>query len=79
MPVTMMDMKLVFADKLFSDQLMVGDLIQVDGEIIEVISITCDKTGDNYTVETKDEFGDTESHVFNYMDFIPLYVFIDEE
>ena len=79
MPVTMIDMKLVFADKLFSDQLMVGDLIQVDDEIVEVISITCDKTGDNYTVETKDEFGDTESRVFNYMDFIPLYVFIDEE
>ena len=75
----MIDMKLVFADKLFSDQLMVGDLIQVDDEIVEVISITCDKTGDNYTVETKDEFGDTESRVFNYMDFIPLYVFIDEE
>ena len=72
-------MKLVFADKLFPDQLMVGDLIQVDGEIIEVLSITCDKTGDNYNVETKDEFGDTGSHVFNYMDFIPLYVFIDEE
>ena len=75
----MIDMKLVFADKLFSDQLMVGDLIQVDDEIVEVISITCDKTGDNYTVETKDEFGDTESRVFNYMDFITLYVFIDEE
>ena len=77
MNATMSDMELVFADELKPDQLMIGDLIKVNNDILEVIFIESDSTGDNYDVQVKNEFDELEIIQFAYTDSIPLYVFID--
>jgi hypothetical protein len=79
MPATMNLMELIHADNLMPDQLMIGDLIKVDEDIVEVIFIESDSTGDNYDVQTKNEFDETEFIQYAYTDLIPLYVFIEEE
>lgn len=79
MPATMNLMELIHADNLMPDQLMIGDLIKVNEDIVEVIFIESDSTGDNYDVQTKNEFDETEFIQYSYTDLIPLYVFIEEE
>ncbi len=76
---TMIDMELVFADNLTPDQLMIGDLIKIGDDILEVKFIESDSTGDNYDIQTENEFGETEFTQYSYTDLIPLYVFIQEE
>ena len=73
----MSDMELIEADTLTPDQLMIGDLIKVNDDILEVTFIESDSTGDNYDVQTKNEFDELEIIQFAYTDSIPLYVFID--
>ena len=79
MSATIKTMELIHADNLMPDQLMIGDLIKVDDDIVEVIFIESDSTGDNYDVQTKNEFDETEFIQYAYTDLIPLYVFIEEE
>jgi hypothetical protein len=76
---TMETMELIHADNLEPAQLMIGDLIKIDNDIVEVIFIECDSTGDNYDIQTENEFGETEFTQYSYTDLIPLYVFIQEE
>ena len=75
----MISMELIHADNLTPDQLMLGDLIKIDNDIVEVVFIESDSTGDNYDIQTENEFGETEITQYSYTDSIPLYVFIDEE
>ena len=75
---TMIAMDLIHADDLTPDQLMVGDLIRIENDIVEVVSIYTDGTGDNYEVETQNEFGEKEIVEFIYTATIPFYVFIEE-
>jgi hypothetical protein len=75
----MISMELLHADNLTPDQLMLGDLIKINEDIVEVIFIESDSTGDNYDIQTENEFGEKEVTQFAYTDLIPLYVFIDEE
>jgi hypothetical protein len=77
MTATMSDMELIEADTLTPDQLMIGDLIKVNNDILEVTFIESDSTGDNYDIQTKNEFDELEIIQFAYTDSIPLYVFID--
>jgi hypothetical protein len=74
---TMIAMDLIQADMLTPDQLMIGDLIKIGEDIVEVVFIESDSTGDNYDVQTKNEFDELEIIQFAYTDSIPLYVFID--
>lgn len=76
---TMISMELIHADNLTPDQLMIGDLIKIDNDIVEVIFIESDSTGDNYDIQTQNEFGELDITQHAYTDSIPLYVFIDEE
>jgi len=76
---TMVNMKLIHADDLTPDQVMLGDLIRVNDDIVEVLFIESDSTGDNYDIQTQNEFGEKEVSQYAYTDLIPLYVFIDEE
>ena len=76
---TMIAMDLIHADNLTPDQVMLGDLIKVDSDIVEVIFIESDSTGDNYDIQTENEFGEREVTQYSYTDLIPLYVFIDED
>ena len=75
----MTEMKLIHADNLQPDQLMLGDLIKIGDDIVEILFIKSDSSGDNYDVETENEFGEKEITQYGYTDLIPLYVFIDEE
>jgi hypothetical protein len=76
---TMSEMKLIHADNLQPDQLMLGDLIKVGDDIVEILFIESDSTGDNYDVQTENEFGEREVTQYGYTDSIPLYVFIDDD
>lgn len=76
---TMIAMDLIHADNLAPDQLMIGDLIKIDNDIVEVTFIECDSTGDNYDIQTENEFGEKEFVQYAYTDLIPLYVFIQED
>jgi len=79
MNATMINMDLIHADDLSPDQLMLSDLIKVGPDIVEVIFIESDSTGDNYSVQTENEFGEKEVVEFSYTDSIPLYVFTEDE
>ena len=74
---TMIEMKLIHADNLQPDQLMIGDLIKVGDDIVEVMFIESDSTADNWSVQTKNEFDELEFVDYSYTDLIPLYVFIE--
>lgn len=74
---TINSMKLVPADLLKPDQLMVNDLIKIGEDIVEVIAISSDGAADNWFVETKDEFGERETFTFHHTENIPLYAFIE--
>ena len=76
---TMMAMDLIHADNLTPDQIMLGDLIKVNDDIVEVIFVECDSTGDNYDIQTENEFGEKEIVQFAYTDLIPFYVFIEDK
>ena len=76
---TMTDMRLIHADDLQPDQLMLGDLIKVGDDIVEILFIESDSTGDNYDVQTENEFGEREVTQYSYTDTIQLYVFIDDD
>ena len=76
---TMMAMDLIHADNLTPDQLMLGDLIKTGDDIVEILFIESDSTGDNYDIQTENEFGEKEIVQYAYTDLIPLYVFIDDE
>jgi hypothetical protein len=76
---TMIAMDLVHADNLTPDQLMIGDLVKIGEDIVEVIFIESDSTGDNYDIQTENEFGEKEVTQYSYTDSIPLYVFIEQE
>ena len=75
----MVSMELLHADNLTADQVMLGDLIKIDDDIVEVIFVESDSTGDNYDIQTQNEFGEKEVTQFAYNDLIPLYVFIDDD
>ncbi len=79
MNATMINMNLIHADNLKPDQLMLGDLIEVGPDIVEVIFIESDSTGDNYSVQIENEFGEKDFAEFSYTDSIPLYVFTEDE
>ena len=79
MNATMNAMELLHADNLTPDQVMLGDLIKTGDDIVEVIFIESDSTGDNYDIQTQNEFGEKEVVQYSYTDLIPLYVFIDED
>ena len=78
MTVTMNAMELLHADNLTPDQIMLGDLIKIGDDIVEVTFIESDSTGDNYDIQTENEFGEKEVTQYAYTDLIPLYVFIED-
>lgn len=79
MSATMISMELVHADNLTPDQLMLGDLIKVGDDIVEVIFIESDSTGDNYSIQTENEFGEKEVIELSYTDTIFLYAFTSDD
>jgi hypothetical protein len=76
MSATINDMELVKADTLTIDALEIGDLISYNDEIVEVIFIECDSTGDNYDIEIKNDFGEKEIVQFSFNDEVDWFVYI---
>ena len=50
-----------------------------DGDIVEVISVADDATGDNYTITHKNEYDEVEETFCTYEDMFKLYVFVDDD
>jgi hypothetical protein len=74
MTATMINMELVKADTLTADSLEIGDLISYNDEIVEVLFIESDSTGDNYDVQIVNDFGEKEIVQFAFDDAIDWYV-----
>ncbi len=70
----MINMELVKADTLTADSLEIGDLISYNDEIVEVLFIESDSTGDNYDVQIVNDFGEKEIIQFAFDDAIDWYV-----
>ena len=79
MPDTMIAMDLIHADDLTPDQLMIDDLIETNDGIVEVKTITSDATGDKYSIDCQNEFGEIETVEFNFDSLIKLFVFIEHD
>jgi hypothetical protein len=75
MSATINNMELVKADSLTIDALEIGDLISYNDEIVEVIFIECDSTGDNYDIEIKNDFGETEIVQYAFNETVDWYVY----
>ena len=73
----MINMELKFADTLTPDQLMIEDLIQFGDEIVEVLGIESDATGDIYFIAYIDEYGNKDVVEFYHTDLIALYVYVE--
>ena len=70
----MINMELVKADTLTAESLEIGDLISYNDEIVEVLFIESDSTGDNYDVQIVNDFGEKEIIQFAFDDAIDWYV-----
>ena len=79
MSATMIDMELIFADRLMPGQLMLNDLIGVGDDVVEVISITDSNAGDDYHVEFIDEFGEKDIVNLKHDDMVSLYVYVEDD
>jgi hypothetical protein len=79
MTATITNMELVWADKLTPGSLMVDDLIKIDGELIEIISIDSDATGDNYLIEYADAYGERDELTISHDAYVDLYVYIEHD
>jgi hypothetical protein len=79
MTATINAMELVYADLLTPGQLMEDDLVEIEGVIVDVISIEDDATGDNYTITYRNEYGEQDVFECDYEHVFKLYVFIEED
>ena len=77
MTATMIDMELVKADTLKVDSLEIGDLIGYNDEVVEVLFIESDSTGDNYDIEIRNDFGETEVVQFAFDDHVDWFVYLE--
>ena len=73
---TIISMELIKADTLTVDALEIGDLISYNDEIVEVLFIESDSTGDNYDIEIKNDFGEKEVIQLSFNDEVDWYVYI---
>ena len=70
-------MELIKADVLTADALEIGDLISFDDEVVEVISIDVDSTGDIYSIEVSNDFGEKQIVDFAFDEEVDWYVYLD--
>lgn len=73
----MSDMELIKADSILVYSLEVGDLIKHDGDIVEVIDIVNDSTGDNYTITIVNDFGEEDYTVHEFDAYVDIFVAVE--
>lgn len=74
---TITSMELIKADSLQASSLEIGDLIQYEIDIVEVIDINSDSTGDNYFISIVNDFGEEETLTLAYDEYVDLFVNIE--
>jgi hypothetical protein len=75
---TIKAMELIKADVLTVDAIEIGDLISYDDDdIVEVIAIEVDSTGDTYSVEVSNDFGEKQIVDFAFDEEVDWYVYLD--
>lgn len=79
MTATINNMELVYVDLLTPSQLMENDLVEIEGVIVDVLSIQDDATGDNYTITYRNDYGEEDVFECNYEHMFKLYVFLDPD
>ena len=79
MNATIIDMELIKADSLTVDALEIGDLIGYNDEVVEILFIESDSTGDNYDIEIVNDFGEKEVIQFAFNDEVDWYVYLDQK
>jgi hypothetical protein len=78
MTVTMNSMELKRVDTIKPNSLMEGDLIEVDGEIVEVISIESDSTQDFWAAIVKNDFDEEYDVILVDDKEYSWYVYVDD-
>ena len=68
-------MDLVSAGQFKVSELIDGDLISIDGEVVTIISIADDPTGDIFFIKHENDFGEIEIAEYHYHDSVELFVF----
>ena len=76
---TITNMELVKADILKPGQLMAGDLIGIDVDIVEVLDIVDHENGSDFYVDYQNEFGEVDRVFADYDQTFELYVFIEPD
>lgn len=69
---TMIAMDYTHVDNLSADQLLEGDLIQIDNEIVQIIEIS--STKDGIVLSYENEFGEKEIQEFSDEKIFKLFV-----
>jgi hypothetical protein len=77
MSATMINMELIKADSLQASALEIGDLISYDDEVVEITFIESDSTGDNYDIEIRNDFGETQVVQFAFDEEVDWFVYLD--
>ena len=68
-------MELLDAGKFKVSELMEDDMIAVDGDVVTILSIEQDGTGDNYFIKHVNDFGEEEIAELNFDSEVSLFVF----
>ena len=74
----MITMQLKYVGTMTPTELLVGDLVKIDGEVVEIKSISDDATGDNYFIQYVDDYGDIEVAEFSYTEPVEFFVLVDD-
>jgi len=77
MSVTMIPMELINAGKFKVSELMEDDLIAINDEVVTILSIEEDSTGDNYFIKHVNDFGEEDIAELNFEDSVDLFVFAE--
>jgi hypothetical protein len=74
MSATIKSMEYAFVDVLNVDQLMENDLIEIDGEVVQVIGIT--SLSEGYAIGYQNEYGEKDIQEFDDYATFKLFVII---
>ena len=68
----MLNMDYAYVDNLSADQLLEGDLIEIDDEVVEIVELSSTKNG--IVITYQNEFGEKEFQEFSDETIFKLFV-----
>ena len=72
MTATIIGMDYAYVDNLSADQLLEGDLIEIDDEVVQILSLSTIKDG--IAISYENEFGEKEVQEFSDESIFKLFV-----